>query len=106
MSNLKCNASNCINNAHGLCSRPIIRVDGDNAQKSYDTFCHSFNHRMGNMQNAISGGGSAEEHTDIKCTACECKYNSDNYCTADDVEVLGGGACRCGETECKTFKKK
>ena len=95
-----------MNNEHGLCARPIIKVDGDNAQRASDTFCHSFNHRADNMQNSVWAGSGADENTDIKCTACECSFNSDNYCTKDDVEVSGNGACRCGETECKSFKKK
>lgn len=106
MSDLKCNVTNCINNEHSLCSRPIIKVDGDNAQESCDTFCHSFNHRIDSMQNSISGMPAAQESTDIKCTATECTYNTDNYCTADKVEVRGNGACRCGETECATFKRR
>ena len=105
MSKLRCSVSNCINNEQNMCCRPIIKIDGDCAQKSCDTFCHSFNHRINNIQNSISGTPRAEEKTEIKCTACHCGYNSDERCTAENVEVAGNGACRSVETECKTFRK-
>ena len=106
MSNLRCNVKNCINNEQNMCCRPVIKVDGDCAQKSCDTFCHSFNHRINSIQNSISGTSRAEEKTDIKCSASQCTYNTDSCCTAESVEVGGNGACRCNDTECKTFEKK
>ena len=105
MSSLKCSAGNCVNNEHGLCALPIIRVDGDNAKRSFDTFCHSFSHRRGALINSVFGG-YAEERTEIKCTASECAYTHEDRCEADSVEVSGSGASRSGETECRTFKKK
>ena len=104
MSSLKCSAGSCMNNEHGLCALPIIRVDGDDAKKSHDAFCHSFTHGQGGMQNSVYKG-QADERTEIKCTASECAFNTENYCTAERVEVSGAGASRSGETECRTFKK-
>ncbi|MBO7274763.1 MAG: DUF1540 domain-containing protein, partial [Clostridia bacterium] len=53
MSNLKCNVENCINFERNLCTRPLIKIDGDSAEKSCDTFCHSFNHRINSIHNSI-----------------------------------------------------
>ncbi|MBQ7625045.1 MAG: DUF1540 domain-containing protein [Clostridia bacterium] len=105
MSSLRCSAGNCVNNEHGLCALPIIRVDGDDAKRVCDTFCQSFSHRTGSAQNSVFSG-NADERTEIKCTAEECAYNSDGYCDSPIVEVSGSGASRSGETECRTFKKK
>ena len=105
MSKLRCNVENCINFERNLCVRPLIKIDGDCAEKSCDTFCHSFNHRINSIHNSISGTPRGEEKTDIKCTAHHCSYNSDDHCTAQTVEVTGNGACRCVDTECKTFVK-
>ena len=106
MSDLKCNVTNCINNEHSLCSRSSINVEGCDAQKCCDTFCHSFNHRMPGMQNSLSGHPSATEQTSIKCSARECTYNTDNNCTAKSVEMSGNGACSCSQTDCATFTKR
>ena len=105
MSKLKCSVCNCINNEQNMCCRPIIKIDGNCAEKSCDTFCHSFNHRINSIQNSISGTPRGEEKTEIKCTAHNCSHNADEHCTAENVEVSGNGACRSVETECKTFCK-
>ena len=105
MSKLRCGVTNCINNQQNMCTRPLIKIDGDCAEKSCDTFCHSFNHKLCNMQNSISGTPRAEEKTDIKCAAHQCTHNSDQRCTAENVEITGNGACRCTETECRTITK-
>ncbi len=106
MTDLKCNVTNCTNNERNLCIRPNITVDGSTAQTSCDTYCHSFNRRTEGAKNSILGTPSAKKETDIKCSATQCTYNSDNYCTATQVEVGGNGACRCSETECTTFTKR
>ena len=106
MSELICSASNCINYEHGLCARPVIRIDGDNAQRSRDTFCNSFSHRFPGAANQIFSDVFAEKSTDIKCSTEECAYNRENCCMADSVEISGSGASESGETECVTFKRK
>ena len=105
MSDLKCNVTNCINNEKNLCIRSQISVNGPTAQKSCDTYCHSFNKRNEGIKNSVTGTPSAKKETSINCSAAQCSYNSDCCCTARQVEVGGIGACCCNETECTTFKK-
>lgn len=106
MTELKCNVTNCINNERNMCIRPDIMVDGSTAKSSCDTYCHSFNKRTDSMKNSVMGTPSPKKETDIKCSATMCSYNTNNNCTATQVEVGGNGACRCSETECTTFTKK
>ncbi len=106
MSDLICSASSCINYEHGLCARPVIQIDGDDAKKSRDTFCHSFSHRFSETQNQVFSGWFADKNTDIRCSAEECIFNRESRCAADDVEISGAGASESGETECVTFRKK
>ena len=106
MSELKCNVTNCINNEKNMCILSDITVDGSTAQKSCDTYCHSFNKRNECIKNSVMGKPSAKKETSISCSASQCYYNSRNCCTANQVEVGGNGACCCNDTECTTFTKK
>lgn len=44
--------------------------------------------------------------TKINCSVEECKYNSNLYCHADEIQVAGRGNQRVGTSDgtlCKTF---
>ena len=41
----------------------------------------------------------------ITCFAKNCVYHKGNTaCTAGTIEVGNSSACKCGETQCSTFK--
>ncbi|MBO5230240.1 MAG: DUF1540 domain-containing protein [Clostridia bacterium] len=42
---------------------------------------------------------------EITCFAKNCVYHKgDTACTAGSIEVGNSSACKCGETQCSTFK--
>ena len=43
--------------------------------------------------------------SEITCFAKNCIYHKgDTVCTAGTIEVGNSTACKCGETQCSTFK--
>ena len=53
---------------------------------------------MSDMKQATGTAG-------IECSACECKYNTDNKCYAGKISVTGKQAHSSAETACATFHK-
>ena len=46
-----------------------------------------------------------KEINEITCFAKNCVYHKgDTACTAGSIEVGNSSACRCGETQCSTFR--
>ena len=46
-----------------------------------------------------------KEHREITCFAKNCVYHKGvSDCTANCIEVGSENACRCGETQCSTFR--
>lgn len=46
-----------------------------------------------------------KEINEITCFAKNCVYHKgDTACTAGSIEVGNSSACKCGETQCSTFK--
>ena len=46
-----------------------------------------------------------KEINEITCFAKNCVYHKgETACTAGSIEVGNSSACRCGETQCSTFK--
>ncbi len=100
---LTCAATTCIYNKDELCSKGDIKVGGEDARHSDDTFCASFVERgKGSVTNsAVDGCGCST--IDICCEACTCKYNRDEACTASQIGIEGSNACECTQTECGSF---
>ena len=102
MPDLYCEASNCAHNKNRLCSIDNITVSGKTAVRADGTCCENFTEQT-TPESLINKG---EKKTFIDCYAENCRYNEDLNCYADSVNICGEEACRCKETECKTFSKK
>lgn len=102
MPSLVCSAQKCTYNDNMYCSKGEIEVGGDEADTSEETCCASFKERTGNS--TANSVGSASEHIDVACEACDCKYNNEKVCHADKIGIVGASASRCEHTECGTFE--
>ncbi len=98
---LVCSAQNCVYNNAMYCSKGDIKIGGEDATVCQDTRCESFEERR--RENVRSSVGSPSIEIDIKCEACNCKYNDECICHADHVDISGAAAHRSRETECVTF---
>ena len=103
MAELKCGVDNCSYNQDKYCCKGDIMVGGKHADCCTDTCCESF------AQKREGSYTSSLEHPcrtiSIDCEAVKCVYNSNYKCHAEHVDIKGGGACNCTETECGTFKE-
>lgn len=45
------------------------------------------------------------KQSNIDCSAHECKYNTNNKCSAGKISVTGYNANKSEETACATFQK-
>lgn len=104
MAELRCTAVKCVYNKEKLCSRGDIQVKGDQAKTMDQTACGSFVERTGEgYSNDCSCGCEAIR---IGCTAENCKYNEEQKCYADSVEIEGIHATAVQETNCGTFRSR
>lgn len=100
---LSCSAVKCIYNTEHYCSKGDIMVDGDEAVKSSETCCSSFCERgTDSASNCVS---EPSGHIAVDCSACNCRYNEEEVCHAEKVDICGPNACQCKQTECGTFDK-
>lgn len=100
---LSCAAKTCTYNKDELCSRGDIKVTGEQARHSDDTWCASFAERSESMSNSKDEGCGCST-IDIFCEACNCTFNQDKECTAREIEIEGTGASTSEETECGSFR--
>lgn len=113
---LSCNCTNCVNNERGLCEANNINVSGMNAHASQGTQCDTFMEK--GLKNAFSSmsninvagelkqlysNASIEMAPNIRCSALNCRYNSNQMCTANDVKIDGTRAITSSKTCCDTF---
>ena len=103
MTNLMCSVYNCIHNNSNLCSKQGITVGGSNATSSLETCCDSFEEKNGTFTNAYE---SPQFQLNIQCEACNCTYNENRCCAAEDIHIAGMDACTSKETECNSFVPK
>ena len=101
MAELKCKAEHCTYNKDRYCSKGDIMVGGDEAEKSQETCCESFQERRADSMKDSVGTPSADIMVD--CQASNCTYNENLKCTAGKIDISGVGASSCDETECSTF---
>lgn len=99
---LKCSAVKCKYNKENLCSKNDIQVKGDHAATENETWCSSFVEKTG-TSNAYNGGCGCS-NVKIGCSACDCTYNRDKTCCADQVQIDGNQASICEDTCCGTFR--
>ena len=117
-SSLECSAVNCIHNAAGNCIASVINVSGENASRSSETQCDTFNDRAeaygtSNFTNMNLGGelrqlfsnGPLTLSPKISCEAENCTFNDSKICMADTVKVKGDGADTSSGTRCETFRE-
>lgn len=104
MPELKCTVQTCKHNANYYCALDKIQVGGRSAKYAEETCCDSFEERKEGMDSYGNSVKNASPESTIDCKATDCVYNDACCCHAGKINVEGGGACQCGETECATFK--
>lgn len=104
MPELSCSAVKCIYNDNRLCGKGDILVAGVEADKPRETCCSSFReNEFGQARNSV---GDPSRQIWVECSACNCRYNEDEQCHAEKIDISGASACQCGQTECSTFDMK
>ncbi|MBQ8639752.1 MAG: DUF1540 domain-containing protein [Lachnospiraceae bacterium] len=99
-----CTVENCIHNSDRCCCKSEILVDGRQAQQKENTSCASFDLRHGDsFRNSFE---TPDKKLSIECNAVHCVYNSNQYCTASQVDISGTSAVDSSATQCSTFKAK
>lgn len=106
MPTLRCEVGNCVHNATSLCELGEIAVKGRDATHADSTCCSTFcdctdslsNEKTDKMTSSVASSSSS-----IRCSADSCKYNEQNNCVADSINVSGHGAQRAEHTVCSTF---
>ena len=83
---LRCCANNCIHNEFYECRAGAIVVGGHKATSTKGTFCESFVDKGESiLTDFVDGGYTSTDN--IKCEACNCKYNQRKNCVADVMEI-------------------
>ena len=102
---ISCNVNNCSHNSSGTCCANSINVGGAGVSQAENTCCGSFldKSHYSDLTNSYNSSGVCET---ITCNARNCKYNSNDVCTAKNVEINGNQANVYSETNCKTFELK
>lgn len=101
MPELRCTVQTCKHNKEFYCDLDGIQVGGNQAKRSEETCCDSFEERKGDTYSNVTG--SASPTSNIDCKATDCQYNDDCRCHAGKISVEGSRACQCEQTECATF---
>lgn len=84
--NLKCNATNCAFNQSMECSAGAINIRGAQAVTTDGTTCSSYVDRS---SNSFTNGVNyvRTNPNNISCEACNCTYNENKNCTAENVII-------------------
>jgi hypothetical protein len=106
MPELRCTVDTCMHNKQFYCELDEISVGGNQAKRSRDTSCESFEERKGNSYSNAVEGSAPSPVSAICCQACDCVYNDNQCCEAGKISVEGHSACNCGDTECASFRCK
>ena len=102
---LKCQSLDCLHNdKKGKCFAKKIAISGRTAQTTSETICDSYAPDY-DFQNAefaaefmnIDTGPSDTQN--IKCAALNCKFNTEQLCTATSVQINSNDA------SCQTFQQ-
>lgn len=97
---LTCQATNCVHNQGCDCMAGVINVKGINATVVSDTNCNTFVEEGGYSFDNLSSYNDDEKTIPekIKCSVRNCKYNEEERCHANNVEIIAANAA------CKTFE--
>lgn len=98
---LVCSAQRCVYNDGMYCSKGDIKIGGEDAEHVQDTCCTDFTERT--AQGGKNSMGTPSQKIDVSCEACNCIHNDDCVCKADQIGIIGSGACKYDQTECGTF---
>lgn len=105
MPRLNCTVCDCTHNKDNLCCLDSIKVGNSNAVKGCETECDSFTQKDDLVKKLVSSVEQPVDCLAIQCDACECVYNENKSCTADNVCICGSSCCSCADTQCNTFKR-
>ncbi len=89
---LSCSAEKCIYNTDHYCSKGDIMVTGEEAEKACETCCSSFRERGENS--ASNSVGEPSKQVLVGCSACNCRYNDEEACHAEKIDICGPHAER------------
>ena len=106
MPTLRCEVNNCVHNSTNLCELGEIAVKGRDASHCDSTCCSTFCDCSGSLSNEKTDrmtSSTASSTSSIRCSADSCKYNEQNNCCADSINVTGHGAEKAEQTVCSTF---
>ena len=104
MEKINCEVNNCSHNSSGVCYANRVNI-GDNGCGSCDeTCCGSFLNRKlySDLTNNTNGGGKCDV---LVCKASVCKYNKNQLCSLDQINVSGESVTIYTETYCSSFEK-
>lgn len=107
MPKLKCTAEQCMYNMKKYCLRNRIHVQGEYAKNQCETQCGTFKLSDKKKNDDVEFGviNEANEHLSINCDALKCKYNHNELCVKENVQISGTNAeCR-QQTLCDSFEK-
>lgn len=104
MTDLRCEAVNCVYNEKCLCHRQEINVGNSKACTKAETCCESYSNDDSAKNACVSK--KPEGKLVIKCEAVKCVYNDNNYCSAECVDIGNMSAETSKETKCETFRMK
>lgn len=111
MTKLICDVNTCVFHQQKYCTRSHIKVSGVTAKKVEETSCDSFHKKERVNQDHIYSVEFAELGTlnrslSINCDAKNCRYNRNELCYADEVNIGNTRAKVSKETKCETFQER
>lgn len=103
---INCNAVNCSHNKERVCYSNRINIVGINSNTDENTSCASFldNQTYGTLTNNVFQNG--EPCDCLVCSVNSCKYNENQLCSLDSINISGNGANLYSETNCESFCKR
>lgn len=103
---INCNAVNCSHNKERVCYSNRINIVGINSNTDGNTSCASFldSQTYGTLTNNVFQNG--EPCDCLVCNVNSCKYNENQLCSLDSINISGNGANLYSETNCESFSKK
>ncbi|WP_322382011.1 DUF1540 domain-containing protein [Clostridium perfringens] len=99
-------ANNCSHNKENICFSNRTNVVGKNSDKECDTCCASFLDRAiyGNLTN-----NTYDEGEPCSCLVCKvntCRYNENELCSLNSINVSGSDVKLYSETNCESFSRE